>query len=98
MSVGVRTAQVWNERARQMHQVAECVRHSIGDPLLNARRRNRRQRSWIAGALRGLWRSLRFFRRRRLSRSSLSLGDWFDWGFWALGRLLLCYLLSRLLL
>ena len=42
MSIGVWTAQVWNERARQMHQVAECVRHSIGDPLLNARRLNRR--------------------------------------------------------
>jgi len=72
-----------------MHQVAECVRHSIGEPLLNTRRRrNRRQCSRIAGALRGLWRSLRFFRRRRLSRSSLSLGDWFDWGFRASKKLL----------
>ncbi len=43
MSIGVWTAQVWNECARQVHQVAECVRHSIGDPLLNARRLNRRR-------------------------------------------------------
>ena len=35
MSVGVRTAQVWNEGTRQMHQVSECVRHPIGEPLLN---------------------------------------------------------------
>ncbi len=68
-----------NECARQMHQVAECVRHSIGDPLLNARRFNRRQRSRTADALRGLGRSLRFFGRRWLSRVSLSLGNWFDW-------------------
>jgi hypothetical protein len=81
MSIGVWTAQVGNERARQMHQVAECVRHSIGDPLLNARRLNRRQCSRTAGALRGLRRFLRFFGRRWLSRLSLSLGNWFDWGF-----------------
>jgi hypothetical protein len=43
VSIGVWTAEVWNERARQMHQIAECVRHSIGEPLLNRRRRNRRQ-------------------------------------------------------
>ncbi len=80
MSIGVWTAQVWNECARQMHQVAECVRHSIGDPLLNDRRLNRRQCSRTAGVLRGLGRSLRFFRRRRLSRLSLSLSNWFCWG------------------
>jgi hypothetical protein len=55
-----------------MHQVAECVRHSISDPLLNRRRRNRRRRSRIAGALRGMGRTIRFFRRRRLNRLSLN--------------------------
>jgi hypothetical protein len=68
MSIGVWTAEVWNECARQVHQVAECVRHSIGDPLLNARRLNRRQCSRTAGGLRGLGRFLGFFRRRRLGR------------------------------
>jgi hypothetical protein len=49
------------------------MRHAIGNPLLNRRLRNRRGRSWIAGALRRLRRFL-LFRRRRLSRLPLSLG------------------------
>ena len=81
MSIGVWTAEVWNERARQMHQVAESVRHSIGDPLLNARRLDRRRGRRTAGVLRGLGRFLRFFGRRGLSRLSFSLGNGFDWGF-----------------
>jgi hypothetical protein len=81
MSIGVWTAQVGNERARQMHQIAECVRHAIGDPLLNARRLDRRRGRRTAGVLRGLGRFLRFFGRRGLSRLSFSLGNGFDWGF-----------------
>jgi hypothetical protein len=80
MSIGVWTAEVWNERARQMHQVAESVRHSIGDPLLNARRLDRRRGWRTAGVLRGLGRFLRFFGWRGLSRLSFSLGNGFDWG------------------
>ena len=88
MSIGVWTAEVWNERARQMHQVAESVRHSIGDPLLNARRFNRRHCSRTARVLLGRGRFLRFFERRRLSRLSLSLSNGFDWGFRAPKKLL----------
>ncbi len=64
-----------------MHQIAECVRHSIGQPLLNARRLNRRHCSRTAGVLRGLGRFLRFFGRRRLGRLSLSLSIGFDGAF-----------------
>jgi hypothetical protein len=68
MSVGVWTAQVWNEGARQMDQVAEGVRHSIGHPLLDTRLRRWGYRSRTDSVLRGMRRVLRFFRRRQLSR------------------------------
>jgi hypothetical protein len=68
MCIGVCAAEVWNERARQVYQVAECVRHSIGDPLLNRRLGNRRHRSRTAGVLRGMGLALRFFRWRQLGR------------------------------
>ena len=98
MSIGVWTAQVGNERARQMHQVAESVRHSIGDPLLNARRLDRRRGRRAAGVLRRLGRFLRFFGRRGLSRLSFSLGNGFDWGFRAPKRLLQCRFHKRFFL
>ena len=70
--VGIWAAQVWNERAWQMYQVAEGVRHSIRHPLLDARLRRRRHRSRIGGVLRGVGRAFRFFRRREPSRWWLS--------------------------
>ena len=75
MRIGVWTAQVWNECARQMDQVAEGVRHPISHPLLNACRLKRRCGSRIADVLRGVGRALRFFRRRgSVDRRSAGIG------------------------
>jgi hypothetical protein len=75
VGVGIWIGRAWKERARQVHDVAEGARHSVGEPLLNRRRRRGCDGGRIAGALRGRRRDLRSARRRRLRRTPLSVSD-----------------------
>ena len=76
VGVGIWIGRVWKERARQVHDVAEGARQSVGEPLLNRGRRRGCDGGRIADALCGRGRALRFVPRRRLRRTPLSLSNW----------------------
>lgn len=76
VGVGIWIGRAWKERARQVHDVAESARHSVGESLRNRGRRRGRAGGRIADALRGRRRALRSARRRRLRRTPLSVSDW----------------------
>ena len=71
VGVGIWIGRALKERARQVHDVAEGARQSVGEPLLNRGRRRGCDGGRIADALRGRGRALRFVR-----RTPLSLSNW----------------------